>query len=93
MFLQRAVTLPQQVDRVMGQLDRGELTVKVTPTPTYRKQLQKIESQGRRTTRAVMFAGLLMSSTLLYTHGDMAVAVVGYVLSGIALLGVWWAGE
>ena len=93
MFIQRAVTLPQQVDRVMGQLDRGELTVKVTPTATYRKQLQKIESQGRRTTRAVIFAGLLMSSTLLYTHGDVAVAVAGYVLSAVALLGVWWTGE
>ncbi|MEO8612636.1 MAG: AarF/UbiB family protein [Chloroflexota bacterium] len=93
MVIQKAVALPGRVDSVLGQLDRGELTVKVTPTATYRKQLQKIESQGRRTTRAVIFAGLLMSSTLLYTHGDIAVAVTGYVLSGIALLGVWWAGE
>jgi len=93
MFIQRAVTLPQQVDSVLGQLDRGELTVKVTPTPTYRKQLQKIEAQGRRTTRAVIFAGLAVSSTLLYTNGDIVPAVIGWALSGIALVGVWLAGE
>ncbi len=93
LFLSRAAAIPQRLDNVLGQLDRGELNVKVTPSPTYRKQLQKIEAQGRKTTRAVIFAGLLMSSTLLYTHGDIVPSVIGYALSGIALLGMWWSGE
>jgi predicted unusual protein kinase regulating ubiquinone biosynthesis (AarF/ABC1/UbiB family) len=93
MFIQRAVTLPQQMDSVLGQLDRGELSVKVTPTTAYRKQLSRIEAQGKRTTRAVIFAGLLMSSTLLYTNGDIPIAVIGYVLSAVSLIGVWLAGE
>ncbi len=93
MFLNRAVTMPQQLDNVLGQLDRGELMVKVTPTPTYRKQLSRLEAQERRTTRAVIFTGLLISATLLYTSGAVSIALAGYALSGVILLSVFFAGE
>jgi len=93
MLLNRAVTVPQQLDNVLTQLDRGELTVKVTPTPTYRKQLQRLEAQSKRTTRATLFAGLLISSTLFYTHGDSALAVIGFIASGISFLSIMWTGE
>ncbi len=93
MLLNRAVTVPQQLDNILTQLDRGELTVKVTPTPTYRKQLKRIESQGKRTTRATLFAGLLISSTLFYTHDDSGLAVIGFVASAITFLSIMWAGE
>jgi predicted unusual protein kinase regulating ubiquinone biosynthesis (AarF/ABC1/UbiB family) len=93
LFVNRAVKLPQQAESVLGQLDRGELTVRVNPTSEYRKQLGRIEAGGRRTARAVMFAGLLISSTLFYTNGDTTVALIGFVLSGVALVSTWWAGE
>lgn len=92
-LLTRTVAIPQQLDHVLGQLDRGELQVRVNPSPTYRKQLQRMEAQGRRTTRAVIFGALLMSSTLFYTHGDSLLATVGFVFSGLALLSVWWTSE
>ncbi len=93
MFVSRAVAVPQQLDNVLGKLDKGELTVRVTPTAAYRVQLQRIENQGKRTTRAVVFAGALIASTLFYTNGDMAVAVVGFVISGITLIGLWWGPD
>ncbi len=93
LFFNRAAAIPQQAENVLGQMERGELTVRVNPSREYRDQLRRIEGQGRRTTRAVIFAGLLMSSTLLYTNGNIAPAVIGYVLSGIALISTWWAGE
>lgn len=93
MLINRAVTVPQQLDNVLTQLDRGELTVKVTPTPTYRKQLQRLETQSKRTTRATLFTGLLISSTLLYTNGDTGIAAVGLVASAVAFLSILWAGE
>ncbi|MBL8152732.1 MAG: AarF/ABC1/UbiB kinase family protein [Anaerolineae bacterium] len=92
-FINRTVTVPQQVDAVLGQLERGDLTVRVTPTPTYRKQLQRIETQGRRGTRATVFAALLISATLLYTNGDMTMAVIGYVVSGGLLLTLLFGGD
>lgn len=93
MLLNRAITVPQQLDNVLTQLDRGELTVKVSPTPTYRKQMQRIEAQGKRTTRATLFAGLLISSTLFYTNGDATIAVIGFIATGITFLSILWAGE
>jgi predicted unusual protein kinase regulating ubiquinone biosynthesis (AarF/ABC1/UbiB family) len=93
LLLNRAVMLPRQMDSVLRQLDQGELTVRVTPTTIYRRQLQRIEGQGRRTTRAVIFSGLLISATLLYTHGDLLPAAIGLALSAVALISLWWAGE
>lgn len=92
-FLGRTAALPAQVESVLGQLDRGDLSVKVTPTATYRQQFGRLEAQQRRTTRAVMFAGLLISSTMLYTAGEATPALIGYVLSGLTLLSVWLTGN
>lgn len=89
----RAVVFPQQVDRVLNQIERGEVNVRVSPSPTYRKQMQRLEAQGKRTVRAVIFGSLLVSSTLLYTNGDLVPAVVGYVFSGIMMLSLWFGGE
>ncbi len=93
MLLNRAVTVPQQLDNVLTQLDRGEMTVKVTPTPTYRKQMQRIEAQSKRTTRATLFAGLLISATLFHSNGDSGLAIIGFIASGIAFLSILWVGE
>jgi predicted unusual protein kinase regulating ubiquinone biosynthesis (AarF/ABC1/UbiB family) len=92
-FFNRAVTMPQQLDRVLTQLDKGDLTVRVMPAPAYRKQLQRIEAQSRRTTRATIFAALLVSSTLLYTSGSLIASMIGFASSGVVLLSVLWAGD
>jgi predicted unusual protein kinase regulating ubiquinone biosynthesis (AarF/ABC1/UbiB family) len=93
-MLERAVRLPQRLDTVLSQIERGELNVQVEPTADYRRQLQRIEAQGRRTTRAVIFAGLLISATLLYTSGEVAWAAAGFALAGVTfLLLVFGGGE
>jgi predicted unusual protein kinase regulating ubiquinone biosynthesis (AarF/ABC1/UbiB family) len=84
--LNRTVRLPQRLDSVLTQAESGQLTVRVAPTPMYRNQLQRIEAQGRRTTRAVLFGSLLIAATLFYTGGEVALAAVGYGLAGIAFL-------
>jgi predicted unusual protein kinase regulating ubiquinone biosynthesis (AarF/ABC1/UbiB family) len=92
-FVNRAITFPQQVDSVLNRADRGELTLRVAPSPTYRKQLQRIENQGKRTVRAIVFGSLLVASTLLYTNGDTLPAAIGYVFSGLTLLSLWFGGD
>jgi predicted unusual protein kinase regulating ubiquinone biosynthesis (AarF/ABC1/UbiB family) len=82
----RAVLLPQKFESVLTQADKGELVVRVTPTATYRKQLGRIEAQGARSTRATIFGAFLICATLLYTHGDTALAVGGFVVAGVLLL-------
>jgi predicted unusual protein kinase regulating ubiquinone biosynthesis (AarF/ABC1/UbiB family) len=93
MFINRTVTVPQQFDSVLARLDRGEMTMKVTPTPTYRKQLQRIESQSRRTTRAVITGSVLVSATLLHTNGDTGIAAIGYLFSAVMVVSLWWGTE
>ncbi len=92
-LLERAVRLPQRLDNVLTQIERGELNVQVEPTVAYRRQLQRIEAQGRRTTRAAIFAGLLISATLLYTSGDIALAAVGFTLAGVTFLFLFVGGS
>jgi predicted unusual protein kinase regulating ubiquinone biosynthesis (AarF/ABC1/UbiB family) len=71
---------------LMRRLESGELRMQVEPNAGYKLQLRRIELQSKRTTRAVIFGGLVVASTLLYTNGDLVPAVIGYVLSGVALL-------
>ena len=56
-------------------------------------RLARIEAQGRRTVRAVLAGSGLITATLLYTHGDMTAATVGYVVSGLLVLMTVFSGE
>jgi predicted unusual protein kinase regulating ubiquinone biosynthesis (AarF/ABC1/UbiB family) len=73
-------------NELITRLERGDLRIQVEPNAGYRRQLQQIEKQGKRTTRAVIFCGLLVASTLLYTNGDVVPAAVGYVMSAAAFV-------
>ncbi len=76
----------QQAVTQLEQITSGELEVVSKPGPAHRRQLDRIEAQGRRTTRAVLFGCALITSTLFYTNGDTGLAAVGYVISGLLFL-------
>ncbi|HVU13927.1 MAG TPA: AarF/UbiB family protein [Phototrophicaceae bacterium] len=78
---------------VLGRAERGELIIKSDPSPAFQKQLNRIESQEKRTTRAVLFGTTVITSTLFYTHGDVLIAVIGYVVSGALALALYFTDE
>ncbi|MEO8393931.1 MAG: AarF/UbiB family protein, partial [Chloroflexota bacterium] len=78
---------------VLARAERGDLTLKVEPAPEYQRQLTRLESQERRTTRAILLGTGMITSTLFYTHGDVVPAVIGYVFSGVMLLALYFTGE
>jgi predicted unusual protein kinase regulating ubiquinone biosynthesis (AarF/ABC1/UbiB family) len=78
---------------VLARAERGDLTLKVDPSPEYQKQLNRLESQERRTTRAILLGTGMITSTLFYTHGDVVPAVIGYIFSGVMLLALYFTGE
>lgn len=78
---------------VLNRLESGDLTLKTEAGPLLRGQLGRIEAQGRRTQRAVIFGSLLITSTLLYIHGDAAIAVAGWLLSAGAFISYLGGGE
>jgi predicted unusual protein kinase regulating ubiquinone biosynthesis (AarF/ABC1/UbiB family) len=78
---------------VLARAERGDLTLKVDPSPEYQRQLNRLESQERRTTRAILLGSGMITATLFYAHGDVVPAVIGYIFSGVMLLALTLTGE
>ena len=78
---------------LLSRIERGEITMHVEPSREYQRQLQRMESQERRTTRAILFGSSLIASTIFYVNGDVIPAAVGYVISGIFALALHFTGE
>lgn len=84
----RAIQLPVIADDVLRRADRGDLAVRAAPTPEFERQVGRLEHAAHRLSGAVVFAGLAVSSAILYTGGAHTPGTVGLVLSGLALLRV-----
>lgn len=69
---------PNPTVQMLRQLLDGEVQIETKLSQQHRRQLERIEQQGRRSTRAFLFGSLLITSTLLYTSGDVQLASWGY---------------
>lgn len=76
---------------VLARLESGDLKLRVESAGNLQRQLNRIEAQGKRQARAVIFGSLLITSTLFYANGDTVLAVIGYGLSALAYLGYAWS--
>lgn len=92
-LITRAIAPQASPNDVLARIQRGDLTVRVEPSAAYQRQLERIEAQSRRTTRAVVFGSLLITSTIFATGGQTAPAVIGYALTGVSLLWTWLSGD
>jgi predicted unusual protein kinase regulating ubiquinone biosynthesis (AarF/ABC1/UbiB family) len=80
-------------NNIFHRIESGDLKLRVEPSSSFQRQLVRIEGQGRKTTRAVIFGSLLIASTVFYVNGDTAPAVIGFILSGLSYLGMMMGGE
>lgn len=78
-----------EMSTFVSRIESGDIKLRTDPSPAYQRQLNRMEAQGKRTTRAMIFSGLLVTSTLFYTSGDTTLAVIGYVLTAGSLLNLW----
>ncbi len=78
---------------VLARIERGDVIMRVDPSPEYQRQLNRIESQERRTTRAILLGSGMITATMFYAHGDVVPAVVGYVFSALMLVALYFTGE
>ena len=91
-FLRAAERVIQQFQRVskaeqmLQQLMDGEIAIETRMSSQQKQQLQRIEAQGKRTSRMMMAGSLLICATLLYTNGDSTIAGIVASLSGIIYL-------
>ncbi|MFN8527784.1 MAG: AarF/UbiB family protein [Anaerolineae bacterium] len=91
--IERAINPNGKANSVLQRLESGELKMRVEPTAAYQRQLARIEAQGRKTSRAVVFGSLLVASTIFYTSGDHVIGVIGFVLAGVSYLRVIFNGD
>lgn len=85
--------LSPQNTGVLDRLERGEIKLRVEAGSGLYRQLSRIEGQGKRTSRAVVFGSFMVTSTLFYVNGHVALAVVGYVVSGVTFALMLVTGE
>jgi len=87
----RSIVLPgtarlAETENLLRKIVNGEVEIITQPSARHQKSLNRIEGQNRKTTRAIVFVGFLITGTLFYTSGDMTLAGLGYGASGITFL-------
>ena len=86
----RAVEIPLLAGEVLRRMDRGEFTIRVTPTADFERDLHRVESATTQLSYAVIFAGLLIAGTILSVSGTELLAWFMFGLAGLTLLRVMW---
>jgi predicted unusual protein kinase regulating ubiquinone biosynthesis (AarF/ABC1/UbiB family) len=78
-----ALSAPQKVDAILGKLERGDVAVRA---PEVSRQVQRLETAQRATTKGVVFAALLVSGVQLYLAGEAVFAWTLLAGAGASLL-------
>jgi predicted unusual protein kinase regulating ubiquinone biosynthesis (AarF/ABC1/UbiB family) len=82
----RSAQLPALADSVLRQADRGDLVVRAAPSPELERQVGRLEHAAHRLAGAVLFAGVAVSSAILYTNDYHTVGLGGLIVSGLLLV-------
>lgn len=75
--------LINQSEKLLRQIMSGEVQIETRLSQQHRRQLERIEAQGKRSTRAFLSGSLFISGTLFYTSGDPTLALLAYGLAGL----------
>jgi predicted unusual protein kinase regulating ubiquinone biosynthesis (AarF/ABC1/UbiB family) len=79
--------------QVLARIERGDLKLRVEPTTAFQTQLTRIEVQGRKTTRAILFGSFLISGAVFYVGGEPIAAAIGFGLAALSYLSLVFSGE
>jgi len=84
--LKELIALPSQAGRVMSQMERGDLTIRV---PAISRQLGSLEKAINRLTGSVIFGALMLGGMMFYGDGNDLLAYILFGCSGLILV---WIG-
>lgn len=82
-ILQILISLPGRTDRVLTQIERGELSVK---TPHLNRQMMFVERSLNRLVGVLVFCGLLIAGAILYPSN---VLLAQFLMTGSGLALLW----
>ena len=84
--VRRALGPVGRADTALRKLEAGEIQVTTRMDSVYRQQMKRIERETRRNSRSTFFGAVLITSTLFYINGDLAIATAGYVLCVVVMV-------
>jgi hypothetical protein len=82
----RQIKPVNSVVEAVNRINSGSLQIVAEPGSAHKAQLRKLEAAQRGTSRAVVFGAVLVASTLLYTSGFAAPALLGYAYCAFSAL-------
>ncbi len=80
-------SLPSRLDSMLVKIERGEMTVTAKAAPELDRSLERLSRSINRLVAALVFAALLLVSSLLYINGEPVLGAIGLTL---ALLSALW---
>jgi len=84
----RTMHLPVLLDQVLTRADRGELNMQIAASPQLQCDLNRLERTLNRLVNAVLFAGLVFGSALVYYAGEHTISTLGLILAAVTFLRV-----
>jgi len=79
-----------KTEQLLQQIIDGEVVIETRMSGQQRQQLQRIEAQSKRTSRAMIAGSLLICATLFYTNGETTFAGIAAGLAGIIYISSWF---
>ncbi len=83
---QRASRTEQMLQRIID----GDVTLNTKLNPLQARRLERLEIQGKRSSRVFIVGSLLICSTLLYTSGEVSLAIAGLVVAALVYISSWF---
>ena len=84
--LQRFATIPGRIERVLSQVETGNISINSNLSPKSLHSLRRIEHTQQRAASAITGAGLIIAGVLLLNHGQLPELAWGLTLSSLLLI-------
>jgi predicted unusual protein kinase regulating ubiquinone biosynthesis (AarF/ABC1/UbiB family) len=78
-----------RTEQMLQQIINGEVQIETKLSIQHRRQLERIELQGKRTSRTFMAGSLIIVATLLHINGDSSLALVSLFVGGGLYVSSW----
>lgn len=83
---------PERIEKMLANIVSGDVAVQTKLSQQHRRLLERIDKNGRRSTRMMLVGSLLICGTLLYTNGDVDIAAVALAAAGVIYISTWFLG-
>jgi len=81
----RMAGLPARIDAALADLESGKLSVRASPTPELKQQLDHLRHGLHRLAAAVVFASLVLTGAILYGRADVRLSLAAWAGALVAL--------